>query len=163
MVTFSGWKRFEMNETLKFHGVTEMTFPSIVRRSLIIDRKGSFAGAQRLSSLARGTQGYFLMQGHERFRDLTAYGGCCSLLSSVSCATSALRPSGKRLKGALRAGTALSKRRPCARLAGSLRTASVTGTHLGQARAWWRPWRRGRYLVGCWATKRGLSGVMCLS
>ena len=30
MVTFSGWKRFEMNETLKFHGVTEMTFPSIM-------------------------------------------------------------------------------------------------------------------------------------
>ena len=25
MVTFRGWKRFEMNETMKFHGVTEAT------------------------------------------------------------------------------------------------------------------------------------------
>ena len=45
-----------MNETLKFHGVTEMTFPSIVRRSLILDRMGRFACAQRLASRApRGT------------------------------------------------------------------------------------------------------------
>ena len=27
MVTFPGWKRFEMNDTMKFHGVTEATFP----------------------------------------------------------------------------------------------------------------------------------------
>ena len=42
MVTFSGWKRFEMNETLQFHGVTEMTFPSIARRAFIINCKGEF-------------------------------------------------------------------------------------------------------------------------
>ena len=48
MVTFSGWKRFEMNETLKFHGVTEMTFPSITRRSLV--------SAQRLASLRQKTE-----------------------------------------------------------------------------------------------------------
>ena len=58
-VTFSGWKRFEMNETLKFHGVTEMTLLSIVRRSLIINCKGRFVGAERLASLLLGTQGTF--------------------------------------------------------------------------------------------------------
>ena len=76
MVTFSGWKRFEMNETLKFHGVTEMTFPSMMRRSLIINCKGRFVSAERLASLPslparRGT-----FSGHERFRDLTACSGC---------------------------------------------------------------------------------------
>ena len=62
MVTFYGWKRFEMNETLKDHGVTEMTFPSIMRRSLIINCKPRFVGAERLVSLLPGTQGYFLKQ-----------------------------------------------------------------------------------------------------
>ena len=62
MVTFSGWKRFEMNETLKFHGVTEMTFPSIMRRSLIINCNGRFVSAQCLASLLRSTHGNFLMQ-----------------------------------------------------------------------------------------------------
>ena len=38
-----------MNDTLKFHGVTEMTFRL-------------FVGAQRLASLLPGTQGYFLIQ-----------------------------------------------------------------------------------------------------
>ena len=55
MVTFLGWKRFEMNETLKFHGVGEMTFPSIMRRSLIINCTGRLVGAQRLASLLLGT------------------------------------------------------------------------------------------------------------
>ena len=45
----------------------------------------------------------------------------------------------------------------------STRTAPVTGSPLGQARAWCRPWRRGSFLVGCWATKRDLSRAMCLS
>lgn len=26
MLSFTGWKRFEMNETLKFHGVTRGSF-----------------------------------------------------------------------------------------------------------------------------------------
>ena len=66
-----------MNETLKFHGVTEMTFPSTVRRSLIINCTGRFAGAQRIASLPPGTQEHFLMQEDmERFRDLAACGGC---------------------------------------------------------------------------------------
>ena len=51
-----------MNETLKFHGVTEMTFPSIMRRSLIINCKGRFVSAGRFASVLPGTQGYFLMQ-----------------------------------------------------------------------------------------------------
>ena len=62
MATCSGWKRFEMNETLKFHEVTEMTFLSIMRRSLIINCKGRFVSAQRLASLFPGTQGHFLLQ-----------------------------------------------------------------------------------------------------
>ena len=53
MVTCYYWKRFEMNEILKFHGVTEMTFPSIMRQSLIINCKGRFVGVER--RLARGT------------------------------------------------------------------------------------------------------------
>ena len=40
---------------------------------------------------------------------------------------------------------------------------SFVGLPLGPARTWWRRWRRGRYLVGSCATKRGLSGAMCLS
>ena len=44
--------------------------------SLIISCKERFVSAQRLASLFPGTKGYFLMQGHERFRDLTACGGC---------------------------------------------------------------------------------------
>ena len=59
MVTFPGWKRFEMNETLKFHGVTEMTFPLIVRRSLIVNCNGGFVGAQRLASLPGHPRGTF--------------------------------------------------------------------------------------------------------
>ena len=55
-------KRLEMNETLKFYGVSEMTFPSIMRRSLIINCTGRFVSAQRLASLSPGTQGYFLVQ-----------------------------------------------------------------------------------------------------
>ena len=85
MVTFSGWERFEMNETLKFHGVTEMTLPSIMRRSLNINCKGRFVGAQRFASLLPGT----LVQEGERFRDLTACGGCLvrGELCDVSVAT----------------------------------------------------------------------------
>ena len=45
MVTFHGWKRFEMNSTMKFHGITEATFPSIMRRSLVILCKGRFVSA----------------------------------------------------------------------------------------------------------------------
>ena len=59
MVTFSGWKRFEMNETLKFHGVTEMTFPSMMRRS---HSSATVRGGSASRASLPGTQGYFLMQ-----------------------------------------------------------------------------------------------------
>ena len=39
-----------------------MTFPSIVRRSLIINCKGRFVSAQRLASLLSDIQVFFLMQ-----------------------------------------------------------------------------------------------------
>ena len=62
MVTFSGWKRFEVNGTLKFYGETEMAFPSFVRRPLIINCKGRFVSAQLLASLLPDTQEHFLTQ-----------------------------------------------------------------------------------------------------
>ena len=62
MVTFRGWKRFEMNETMKFNGVTEATFPSLMRRSLVILCKGRFVSAARFAPLPPSAQGYFLMQ-----------------------------------------------------------------------------------------------------
>ena len=62
MVTFEGWKRFEMNSTMKFNGITEATFPSIMRRSLVILCKGRFVSAARLARIPPGTPGYFLMQ-----------------------------------------------------------------------------------------------------
>ena len=62
MVTFHGWKRFKMNSTMKFHGITEATFPSIMRRWLVILCKGRFVSAARLARLPVSTQGYFLMQ-----------------------------------------------------------------------------------------------------
>ena len=62
METFRGWKRFEMNETMKFHGVTEATFASIMRRSLVILCKGRFISAARFARLLPSAQGYFLMQ-----------------------------------------------------------------------------------------------------
>ena len=77
IVTFSGWKRFETNETLKFHGVTEMTFPSIYETiSHIINCKGRFVSAQRLASISPGTQGYFLLQEDMKDFVTTACGGC---------------------------------------------------------------------------------------
>ena len=69
MVTFSGWKSVEMNETLTFHGVTEITFPSIMRRSVIINCKERFESAQRQQTSPWASQRV-----------------PCSLSSSVSCA-----------------------------------------------------------------------------
>ena len=51
-----------MNATMKFHGITEATFPSTMRRSLVILCKGRFVSAARLAQLPPGAQGYFLMQ-----------------------------------------------------------------------------------------------------
>ena len=60
MVTFHGWKRFELNDIMKFHGVSEATFRSIMRRSLVINCKVRFVSAERLAQLPPGVQGYFL-------------------------------------------------------------------------------------------------------
>ena len=100
-----------------------------------------------------------------------AAGALFTVVLGELCDFSALRPSGKRLKGTLEGGghgglTRATTRAACGLPAEDVAlhpTAPITGSPLGQARAWWRPWRRGRYLVGCWATKRGLSGAMCLS
>ena len=62
MVTFVEWKRFEMNATMKFHGITEATVRSITWRSLVVLCKGRFVSAARLAQLPSGAQGYFLMQ-----------------------------------------------------------------------------------------------------
>ena len=51
-----------MNATMKFHGITEATFPSTVRRSLVILCRGRFVSAARLARLPPGAHGHFLMQ-----------------------------------------------------------------------------------------------------
>ena len=44
-VELDGWKRFEMNSTLSFKGVSEGTFDSILRRSLVVELRGNFVPA----------------------------------------------------------------------------------------------------------------------
>ena len=81
MVTFVGWKRFEMNATMKFHSITEAIFPSIVRRSLVILCKGRFVSAARLARRPPGAQGYFLMQ--EDMKDFVTSKPATSALFSI--------------------------------------------------------------------------------
>ena len=57
MVTFVGWKRFERNATMKFHGIMEATFASICDDRPLCRARG------RLARLPPGAQGYFLLQG----------------------------------------------------------------------------------------------------
>ena len=42
LVELVGWKRFELNKVMRFHGVTEETFNSILRRSLCMEFKSTF-------------------------------------------------------------------------------------------------------------------------
>ena len=51
MISFKGWKRFEMNEPMSFRAVPERSFNSILRRSLVIILKGRFLSADMLSRL----------------------------------------------------------------------------------------------------------------
>ena len=127
-----------MNETLKFHGVTEMTFPSTVGRS---------ACAQRLASPLRGTQGYFLMQ--EDMNDFVTsqptivFGELCYF--SVATFRRKIGRYAEGDDGLIRA----TMRASCGLLAEDVALHPAGANHgspLGQARAWWRPWRRGRYL-----------------
>ena len=171
MVTFLGWKRFEMNETLKFHGVTEMTFPSMMRRSLILDRMGRFACAQRLASLLPGTQGYSLVQ--QDMKDFVtsqpAAGALLTIVLGELCDFLALRPSGKRLKDTLEGGGDGGVRRATTRAACGLPAEDVAlhpdgashavaprpgrgGDRVGEAGTWLAPWRR-----------RGACPVPCVS
>ena len=48
LIELSGLKRFEMNNPIAFGGVTEATFPSILRRSLVIELKARFENAVSL-------------------------------------------------------------------------------------------------------------------
>ena len=45
LVEFSGWTRFELNSLVKFLGVTEASFESILRRSWVCALKGRFVSA----------------------------------------------------------------------------------------------------------------------
>ena len=47
-VQLTGWKRFEMNQAPSFRGVSEHTFPSILRRSLVAEMKARFLTHQEL-------------------------------------------------------------------------------------------------------------------
>ena len=137
-VTFSGWKSFQMNETVEFHGVTEMTFPSIVRRPLSTSTVwgGLFAhSASRASSL--GTHVHFLMQ--EDTKDFATSQPAGALFTIVLCDFSVAT---FRQKVERYAGMAVSPGRLCARLAASLRrtwpstrTAPVTARG-GEAVSW---------------------------
>ena len=42
MVSLVGWKRFEMNDIMRFLGTSEASFNSIYRRSLVIEHKARF-------------------------------------------------------------------------------------------------------------------------
>ena len=158
MVTFSG---FGMNETLKFHTVTEMTFPSTMRRSLIIICAGRFVGAQRLASVPRGTQGYFLMQ--EDVKDLVtsqpAAGALFTIVFGDLCDFSFATFRQKIERCAEGGGdgglTRATMRAACGLPAGG------RGPPPRRRRSRGRPSARrgrggdrggGRYLVGCWAT-----------
>ena len=48
-VELDGWRRFEMNSTLSFKGVSEDTFDSILRRSLVVELRGKFVPAEVLN------------------------------------------------------------------------------------------------------------------
>ena len=49
-----------MNDTIKFHGVNEATFPAIMRRSLVENLKGRIMTAGRLACIP-ADGGYFLV------------------------------------------------------------------------------------------------------
>ena len=161
MVTFSGWKRFELNETLKFHGVTEMTFPSIMRRSLILDCKGRFVCAQRLASLLPDTQGHFLMQ--EDMKDFVTSQPAAGLFTVVlgELCDFGVATFRQKIGGYTEGGGDGGLTRATTRVACGLHLDSGHGV---------APWPAAgvvetlaaRQVPGCWATKRGLSSAMWL-
>ena len=64
MVTLKGWKRYEMNDTLRFQGTSEASFESVFRRSLVILHKARFVSPQTMQAMfPKGdgaAHGYFL-------------------------------------------------------------------------------------------------------
>ena len=149
-----------------------MTFPSIMRRSLIINCEGRFVSAQCLASLLPGHPGYFLMQ--EDMKDFVTSQPVAGALFSVvlgelcDFSVATFRQKNERYaEGGGDGGlTRVSMREACGLLAEDVALhpdGAGHGVELGQARAWWRRRRRRSRLVGCWGTKRGLSGAMCFS
>lgn len=51
MIALVGWKRYEMNELLRFAGTTEHSFMSVFRRSLVIIHKARFVSKSDLNTL----------------------------------------------------------------------------------------------------------------
>ena len=46
LVELTGWKRYELNKVMKFQGLSEESFPSLLRRSLCIEFKSTFIDAE---------------------------------------------------------------------------------------------------------------------
>ena len=125
----------------------------------------------RASRAFPGTHGNFLVQEGERFRDLAACGGCpvhcLSELCDISVAT--FRQKIERYaegggddgltKAAMRAACGL----PAEDVALYIPDGAGHGVVSRPGTGVVETGRRGRCLVGCWATKSGLSGAMYLS
>ena len=75
-----------MNATMKFLGITEATFPSMMERSLVILCQGRSVSAARLTRLPPGAQEHFLTQ--EDMKDFvtsrTAAGALFTILMDLS-------------------------------------------------------------------------------
>ena len=51
LIEFIGWKRFEMNQLMRFAGVTEGSFDSIMRRSCVVEFKARFTTPDKIRKL----------------------------------------------------------------------------------------------------------------
>ena len=51
LVELIGWKRFELNNLMRFVGVDETSFVSIFRRSLVVEYKGRFTTAAKIERI----------------------------------------------------------------------------------------------------------------
>lgn len=51
MITLKGWKRYEMNDTLRFQGTSESSFESVFRRSLVILHKARFVSPATMQAM----------------------------------------------------------------------------------------------------------------
>ena len=61
LVELIGWKRLELNKVVRFHGVTEQSLNSILRRSWVCVIKSRFVNQDQLNSISNATDhGIFL-------------------------------------------------------------------------------------------------------